>query len=72
MPKFESSRLNGVAVIAKKYIHTHIHTFCRTKVIPKKIFFRGVDSIFLPISAHDDNGVAWVGKQLMMKISGNK
>ena len=24
MPKFESSRLNGVAVIAKTYKHTHI------------------------------------------------
>ena len=27
MPKFESSRLNGVAVIAKTHIHTHIHTY---------------------------------------------
>ena len=26
MPKFESSRLNGVAVIAKIYKHTHTHT----------------------------------------------
>ena len=32
MPKFESSRLNGVAVIAKTYTHTHTntHTYCRT------------------------------------------
>ena len=26
MPKFESSRLNGVAVIAKTHTHTNIHT----------------------------------------------
>ena len=26
MPKFESFRLNGVAVIAKTYIHTDTHT----------------------------------------------
>ena len=26
MPKFESSRLNGVAVIAKTYTHTYTHT----------------------------------------------
>ena len=38
MPKFESSRLNVVAVIAKTYIHTHIHTYFRTEVIPKKNF----------------------------------
>ena len=25
MPKFESSRLNGEAVIAKTYIHTYTH-----------------------------------------------
>ena len=41
MPKFESSRLNGVAVIAKTYTHTNTHTYCRTWVIPKKNFFRG-------------------------------
>ena len=42
MTKFQRSRLNGVAVIAKTYIHTHthIHTYCRTKVIPKKNFLR--------------------------------
>ena len=32
MPKFESSRLNGVAVIAKTYIHTHPHT--HTHILP--------------------------------------
>ena len=26
MPKYESSRMKGVAVIAKTYIHTYIHT----------------------------------------------
>ena len=26
MPKLEDSRLNGVALIAKTYMHTHIHT----------------------------------------------
>ena len=30
MPKFESSRLNGVAVIAKTYTHTHKHTNTHT------------------------------------------
>ena len=30
MPKFESSRMNGVAVIAKTYIHTHPHTHTHT------------------------------------------
>ena len=25
MPKFQSCRLNGVATIERKYIHTHIH-----------------------------------------------
>ena len=30
MPKFESSRMNGVAVIAKTYIHTHPHTYTHT------------------------------------------
>ena len=30
MPKFESSRLNGVAVIAKTYIHTYTHTHTHT------------------------------------------
>ena len=42
MPKFESSRLNAVAVIAKTY--THIHTYPHTHILPnlgntlKKIF----------------------------------
>ena len=27
VPKFESSRLNGVAVIAMTHIHTHPHTY---------------------------------------------
>ena len=47
MTKFESSRLNVVAVIAKTYTHTnthtHIHTYCRTKVIPKIFFFAVID-----------------------------
>ena len=30
MPKFESSRLNGVAVIAKTYIHTYTPTYTHT------------------------------------------
>ena len=30
MPKFESSRLNGVAVIAKTYIATYIYTYTHT------------------------------------------
>ena len=30
IPKFEISRLNGVAVIAKTYIHTYIHTHPHT------------------------------------------
>ena len=34
MPKFESSKMNGVAVFAKTYIHTYTptytHTYCRT------------------------------------------
>ena len=43
MPKFESSRLNGVAVIAKTNIHTYPHTY----ILPnlgntlKKNIFRG-------------------------------
>ena len=32
MPKFESSRLNGVAVIAKTYIHTYIPTYIHTYI----------------------------------------
>ena len=35
MSEFESSRMNGVAVIAKTYTYTH--TYCRTYVMPKKI-----------------------------------
>ena len=36
MPKFESSSLDGVAVIAKTYIHTHphIHTHTHTHILP--------------------------------------
>ena len=30
MPKFESSGLKGVAVIAKTYTHTHADTFTHT------------------------------------------
>ena len=30
MPKFESSKMNGVAVITKTYIHTYIHTHPHT------------------------------------------
>ena len=30
MPKFESSRLNGVAVIAKTYTQTNTHTHTHT------------------------------------------
>ena len=30
MSKFESSRLNGVAVIAKTYMHTHTHIHTHT------------------------------------------
>ena len=32
MPKFESSRLNGAAVIAKTYTQTHKHT--HTHILP--------------------------------------
>ena len=39
MPKFERSRLNGVAVIAKTYIHTNILPNLGNTL--KKIFFRG-------------------------------
>ena len=45
MPKFESSRLNGVAVIAKIHTQTYTHTYCRTLVIPKKKFFAVIDHI---------------------------
>ena len=67
MPKFESSRLNGVAVIAKTYIHTytptHIHThththILRTQVIPKKTFFAVIDyfsNTFFPKTVQDWN-----------------
>ena len=36
MPKFESSKLNGVAVIANThtYTHTHIHTHTHTEILP--------------------------------------
>ena len=30
IPKFQSSRLNGVAVIERTHIHTHIHTHTHT------------------------------------------
>ena len=33
MQKFESSRSNGVAVIAKTYIYTHIHTHPHTHIL---------------------------------------
>ena len=42
MPKLEISMLNGVAVIAKTYIHTHTHTYC---LIPKKKIFAVIDSV---------------------------
>merc|ERR1719239_677031 len=42
VPKFQSSRLNGVATIALTYIDTYIQTSCRTYVIPKKKFFFAV------------------------------
>ena len=32
MPTFESSRLNGVAVISKTYIPTHTHTHTYTHI----------------------------------------
>jgi len=34
MPKFESSRLNGVAVIAKTHTHTHTPTYIHTYILP--------------------------------------
>ena len=41
MPKFESSRMNGVAVIAKTYTHTytptHTHTHTHTHIRVKQI-----------------------------------
>ena len=40
MPKFESSRLNDVAVIAK----THIHTYTHTMYGAFRFFFYSIDS----------------------------
>jgi len=34
MPKFESSRFNGVAVIAKTYKHTNTQTHTHTHILP--------------------------------------
>ena len=33
MPKLESVRLNGVAIIAKTYIHTYTHTHTHTHIL---------------------------------------
>ena len=46
MPKFESSRMNDVAVIAKTYIRTHIHK--HTHILPNlgniyNFFFAVID-----------------------------
>ena len=37
VPKFQSCRLNGVAINAITYIHRYIQTTCRTYVIPKRM-----------------------------------
>ena len=53
MPRFQRSRLNGVAVIAKTHKHTHTHThtythtYCRIQVIPKKKKIFAVIDIYL-------------------------
>ena len=39
MPKLESSRLNGVDIIARIYTHTYTHA-SEHKDIPKKDYFR--------------------------------
>ena len=52
MPKFQCSRLNRVAVIAKTYIHTH--TYCRALVIPKKFCFAVIDKELKFLSRFDD------------------
>ena len=49
MPKFESSKMNGVAVIRNTYIHTHPHTHTHKHIlpnlgnVPKNIFFAVID-----------------------------
>ena len=45
MPKFESSRLNGVAVIAKTYKQTHTHTHILPNLgnTSKKNFFAVIE-----------------------------
>ena len=46
-PKFQSSTSNGVAKIERNntqiYLHTYIHIYCRTLVIPKKNIFAVID-----------------------------
>ena len=49
MPKFESSMLNGMAVIAKTYIHTHTHTHTtELRLYLKKFFFFAVIDKLIP------------------------
>ena len=45
MPKFESSRLNGVAVIAKTYIHTYTHILPNLGNTLKKFIFVVIENI---------------------------
>ena len=52
LPKFQSSRLNGVAIIERTYTHTYIHVNTLEKIKPKN--YLALKSIWTVVKTKDE------------------